>query len=365
MMRILSLADVPPNPNAGASGTEWHTNEALRRRGHEVDALWRDDLGMRIRHGNLRYLIELPARIEHAVRAAFRAKKYDVVQISQPHGYRVAEFSRNNGALFVHRSHGLEPRVAEELRRWHVDRRTAWRRAATAVLAKPLARHMTVTAKRADGHIVLCTDDARYLQERLAVPRERIAVVAPAPPPHFQRDPRPMTAARLRRVLYVSQFAPFKAPEIVAAVMRGLAETHELTWVCAQADHDAVRQLVGVPLQLHDWMPAAGLEHVYDAHGVFLFPSYVEGFGKVFLEAMSRGLCVVASDTSGARDAITHGRDGLLAPVGDAAAMLHHVRSLTMELAVSVSAAAAETASHYTWGRAAQETEAFYESLLR
>ena len=365
-MRILSIADVPPNPDAGVAGTEWHTNEALRRRGHELDALWREDLGMRIRHGNLHYLLELPGRIERAVRVAFRRKPYDVVQISQPHGYRAAAVAHAHGAIFVHRSHGLEPRVAEVMRQWHPDRRPAWRRAASAILAKSLARHMTRTAALADGHVVYCTDDANYLHDRLGVPRERIVVTAPAPPPVFhQQAAPPMTADRLRRVLYVSQFAPFKAPEIVAAVMRELAVTHELTWVCGRADHDAVRRLAGVPLQLLDWMPAANLERVYDAHGVFLFPSYVEGYGKVFLEAMSRGLCVVASDTSGARDAITHGRDGVLVPVGDAAGMVREVRALTLPRAMTMSAAASKTARQYTWDRAARETEEFLERLRR
>ena len=363
-MRILTIADVPPDPDAGLAGTEWHTNNALRARGHEVDALWREDLGMHIRHGNLHYLVELPRRIERAVRAAFRERTYDVVQVSQPHGYGAAAIAHQHGALFVHRSHGLEPRVAEELRRWHPDRRHPWRRAASALLSKSLARHMTLTAKGADGHIVYCTDDAKYLAERLSVAGERIAVVPPAPPAAFHEQAAPpMTAERLRRVLYVSQFAAFKAPEVVAAAMRVLAPTHEVTWVCSRADHDAVRRLVGVPLNLHDWMPAADLQHVYDAHGVFLFPSYVEGYGKVFLEAMSRGLCVIASDTSGARDAITNGRDGVLVPVGDAGRMVSEVRALDLDRAGAMSAAAAATTRRYTWDRAARETEAFFERL--
>lgn len=363
-MRILTIADVPPDPDAGVSGTEWHTNDALRAQGHEVDALWRHDLGMRIRHGNLRYLVELPRAIERAVRDAFRSRTYDVVQVSQPHGYRAVHIAHEHGAVFVHRSHGVEPRVAEEVRKWRPDPRPFARRAASALLARPLARHSTLTAKRADGHIVYCTDDARYLAERLGVAGERIAVVAPAPPAAFADDDAPpMTSDRLRRVLYVSQFAPFKAPEIVAAAMRALAPAHELTWVCGKAHHDAVRRLAGVPLELRDWMPAAELKRVYDAHGVFLFPSYVEGYGKVFLEAMSRGLCVVASDTSGARDAISHGVNGLLVPVGDANAIVNEVRALDLQRAAAMSTAAVATAREHTWARAARETAAFFERL--
>lgn len=362
LMRILTIADVPPDPNAGVSGTEWHTNAALRSLGHHVDALWHTDLGRRIRHGNIRYLLELPRAIEDKVRRA--GNDYDVVQVSQPHGYRAASIARERGAIFIHRSHGVEPRIAEELRRWCPDQRSLLRRAGSAMLSPALDRHMRRTAKMANGHIVYCTQDADFLNSRLGVARERIAVIAPAPPFEFaDSPPEPMTAARLRRALYVSQFAPFKAPEVAAAVMRSLADTHELTWVCDRRHHDAVRRLIGLRVELHDWMPASELRSVYDSHGVFLFPSYVEGYGKVFLEAMSRGLCVVASDTSGAHDAITHGKDGVLVPVGDASAMADAVKALSLDRAQRMSAEAVSTARSYTWGRAARQTAAFFHRL--
>ena len=42
-LRILVGADVSPDPNAGASGTVWQMNEALRRRGNQVDEIWAED----------------------------------------------------------------------------------------------------------------------------------------------------------------------------------------------------------------------------------------------------------------------------------------------------------------------------------
>ena len=363
-MRILTIADVDESPDGGVAGTEWHTNNALRALGHDVLAYWRRDLGMRIRHGNLRYLAELPRAIERVVRTAFRTATFDVVQVSQPHGYRAVRAAHDHGAVFVHRSHGVEPRVAEEVRRWVPDRRPLRRRLSSALIAAPLARHSTLTAKRADGHIVYCTEDANYLAARLHVPRERIAVVAPAAPVAFTESTVPsMTEDRLRRVLYVSQFAPFKAPEIVARAMRALASTHELTWVCGAQHHATVRKLAGDDVELLDWMPAADLQRVYDGHGIFLFPSYVEGYGKVFLEAMSRGLCVVATDTSGARDTIAHGVDGLLVPVGDAGALIDAVRGLDLDHAMRMSVAAAAKARLHTWERAARETAEFFQRL--
>jgi glycosyltransferase involved in cell wall biosynthesis len=362
-MRILFMADVEKDPHAGAAGTEIRTIDHLRRLGHEVTEIWANDLGRRIGHGNLHYLLELPFAYRRALRRAWSRGPYDVVHVNQPHGWRAAKWLRGR-APFVHRSHGFEPYAEEVLARWRAsDERSMPRRTFSAAIARLLARHGRLIAKYADGHIVSSSLDANVLIERFHVPPERVAVIPQAAPDAFLETPAPpMTSERLRRVLYVGQFAFFKAPTIVAEAMRKLAGESELTWVCAPQHHEQVRALVP-SVRVQSWMPEDALRQVYDTHGIFLFPSYYEGFGKVFLEAMSRGMCVVASDVGGAHDVIAHGRDGMLVPPGDSDAIASAVRSLDLERASAMSDAAAQTARAYSWARVANETAAFYERL--
>ena len=63
-LKILMMADLPPNADSGAAGTEYQTMEALRRLGHEVDAVWADSLPHRIGHGNLHYCLSCLMHIE-------------------------------------------------------------------------------------------------------------------------------------------------------------------------------------------------------------------------------------------------------------------------------------------------------------
>ena len=110
-----------------------------------------------------------------------------------------------------------------------------------------------------------------------------------------------MDEGRLRRVLHVAQFAFFKAPTITAGAMNLLARAEpdlQFTWVCDLTPEANRRAEI-----LH-WTTQDALRDIYDRHGIFLFPSFFEGFGKAFLEAMSRGLCVVASDVGGMHDLI-------------------------------------------------------------
>ena len=374
-MKILFMADVEPDPNAGAAGTELRTAEGLRRLGHEVDAIWAPQLGRRITHGNLHYLLELPRAYRREMLRAFARDHYDVVHVNQPHGYLAAK-AKPPGTVFIHRSHGVELRAEEVLRPWRArfekTRPALPRRIASNAIAALLARHTHRIARYADGHIVSCSDDAAFLTERLGVAPHRIAVIPQASSDAWLDRPiRPTTNERLQRVLYVSQFAFFKAPMIVAEAMRMLAARDarlRFTWVCSRAHHPDVRALLGEAadrVALLDWMPQEELIDVYEAHGIFLFGSFFEGFGKVFLEAMSRGLAVVATDVAGAHDVISDGENGLLVPPGDAASMADAVMSLLASLprAVSIGARAAATARAYTWERVARETAAFYEGI--
>lgn len=378
-LKVLMMSDTPADPNRGAAGTEVQTLNALRALGHEVDAIWADDLRRRIRHGNLHLLLELPRSYERAAVDALRRKGYDIVHTNQPHGFRAARTVHRlwPRTVFIHRSHGFELNVEETLRPWRErfssDERSVVRRIASRTLAPLLARHVHAIAREADGHIVSSSLDAAFLHERLGVPRQRIAVIAQAAPDSYLRDdPPPMDAQRLRRVLHVAQVAFFKAPMITAAAINRLAAAEReprFTWVCDRASEGSIRTLLtgeaNERTEVRHWTTQDALRDVYDQHGTFLFPSFFEGFGKAFLEAMSRGLCVIASD-AGAMHDIIDGHNGVLVPPGDADALADAAIAIIHDLegAHAMSAAAARTAREYSWDRVGRETADFYRARL-
>lgn len=61
---------------------------------------------------------------------------------------------------------------------------------------------------------------------------------------------------------------------------------------------------------------------------IFCLPSYREGLPKVLLEAGACGLPSVTTDTSGCREVVEHGVNGLLVPVGDAKALAEAILRL-------------------------------------
>jgi hypothetical protein len=221
------MADVLPTVDSGAAGTEYQTIHALERLGHEVDALWEGTFAHKIRHGNLHYLFELPSEYRKTMQGSLAAKDYDVVHINQPHGYLAAKaLSRSESrSVLIHRSHGFEMRVEENLKPWRkqyydYDGRPLFNKLASKIVALGLSRSCRGIALHADGHIVSASQCRDFLRDGMRVPAERIAVIPQAAANSFLEQPATtMTAKRLTRVLYVGQFAFVKAPMIVAAAM--------------------------------------------------------------------------------------------------------------------------------------------------
>lgn len=72
----------------------------------------------------------------------------------------------------------------------------------------------------------------------------------------------------------------------------------------------------------------------FDAADIFVFPTYAEGFPRVILEAMARGLPVVSTRVSGIPGLVKEGRDALLVSPGSpnevAEAVIRIVRDVTL-----------------------------------
>ena len=380
-LRFLCVADVPPNPDAGASGTQVRLVEWLRQIGHDVDAVWTSELPHRIKHPNSHDVFEKPIGYRNAVRKHVSAGSYDVICVNQPMGYLAAKEhqSRRSRGVFIRWSmgleYGLEQALREWLPRWNLRKRSPIKTIPGKLLDRMIYRQECLIAKYADGHIVLCEKDRDYLIDHFKIPAERTMNVHQAPLELFQSvSSQPFTAERQRRILSVGQFIPYKAIYHIAEVVNNvlLSDPDALfSWGgCRELDRSSARALLDSSIQNRIEVPGklddGEFLRLFDSHGIFLFPSINEGFGKTFLEAMARGLCVVATNVGGMKDIIQHGKNGFLVEPGDIPSMAEHIKALQQDfdLARRISAAAMETSREYTWERVARDTATFCRKLL-
>jgi glycosyltransferase involved in cell wall biosynthesis len=97
----------------------------------------------------------------------------------------------------------------------------------------------------------------------------------------------------------------------------------------------------------------AELVRLFQQADLFVLPSLAEGFGHVYLEALSCGVPIICTDNGGGADIIQHGENGWVIPAADPAALadclswaLSHRRYLR-----EMREAARALAENYSWSR--------------
>ena len=68
-------------------------------------------------------------------------------------------------------------------------------------------------------------------------------------------------------------------------------------------------------------LPSPDLVKLYKSSDCFVFPSLIETFGIVLVEAMASSLPIITTDGDGCRDIIRNGEDGMMARHGDSISM--------------------------------------------
>lgn len=378
-LHILVGADTPANPNSGAAGTVYATNNALRELGHDVEAIWGDDLPHRIRHWNLHYLLELPRAYRNVVRARCELREPDVIQLSQPYAWLAAQEHRRRRrrGIFVNRSHGLESLQDAALATWTgrlgAPAQSKPRSWVSARLRSALHSHIDRVVRYSDGLIVPAEEIREHLVQAHGAARDRIEVIHHGVPDVFIDRPRPpLSAERVKRVLNIGQYSTVKGPAlIVDAVQQALALDRELTftWVCASEDHPRVRALFRPEfhprVQLRAWADQTSLLEIIDSHGIFVAHSIYEGAAKACTEAMARGLAVVSSAVGALKDHARQGDVIRLVEIGDVAAMAEQICALAAnpEDAARVGLGAADVAANLRWRHCAEQSVSFYRTL--
>lgn len=180
--------------------------------------------------------------------------------------------------------------------------------ATSRLLALGMRGLIRAAVRRADRVIAGSESTVRDLRAILGVPADRIDLVPYGPGAPPTAEPTPIVELRARLgiptgplVLAVAARRPHKN---LARLVEAMASVPDAVLVLpgypTPFDDDlratARRHGVEGRVVLCGWVDAADLEGLYAAAACVVMPSLVEGFGLPIVEAMTRGVPVVASD---------------------------------------------------------------------
>jgi glycosyltransferase involved in cell wall biosynthesis len=140
------------------------------------------------------------------------------------------------------------------------------------------------------------------------------------------------------RIVFAGRFVPQKNPLTIVQVLAGLKD---LDWHCVMLGDglwfDAVRQEIAKHgmqdrFDLPGWVTPEVVMDWFSRSDILFMPSRSEGLPVVGVQALARGLAIVASDIGGFLDLVENGRNGSLIDVHDLAGFEQTLRRLISDL---------------------------------
>ena len=113
-------------------------------------------------------------------------------------------------------------------------------------------------------------------------------------------------------------------------------------------------------------LPSLDLIKAYKAADVFVFPTLLETFGNVQIEAMAAGLPVVTTNAPGAKDLVYHEKNGLVSEMKDTRQMAENIDRVLSDkgLRETIIQNGLDTCENYHWSDIASKYCKAYEKAI-
>lgn len=353
------------NPQAG--GAEQHLHEIfgrLARRGHEVTLLcsgWRGCApravldGIEVHRVGTRYTFPFVARAHYRRHLAARNADVLIEDVNKVPLYTTAWGARRNLVVVPHlfgTTAFQEAPFPLAAAVWLAERplRLVYGKLPFEAISESTADDLAARGiPRAAVRVIYCgIDSARYTPDPSA------------------RAPRPTFA-------YLGRLKRYKGVDIVLRAFAQLAHPDAVLEIAGTGDHRAALEAQARSLDLGSRVRFLGFISEEEKLALLrrawalAFASPKEGWGITNLEAAACGTPVVASDSPGIRESVRDGVTGYLVPHGDVHAMAAAMARIAASpvLGVSMGIAGRRFAETFTWDRAADETEAHLDAIVR
>jgi glycosyltransferase involved in cell wall biosynthesis len=370
-MRVLMIAGVAGNAEAGVAGIVYNVTEQLRKLGHSVKPLFFDDLLPKTRWPRRFRTVEFAVAITEYVS---RVKSdFDVINIHAPFGFWYGFQRRRRGLHagppYIMTMHGLEER-----RNYAMGREAKKGRADYFRWQNRLWQHFyhmhtyRWSFRTADQCIVTNREALLFLQLHYKLPPDRVWFIPNGVGPEFFHQ-RSSIENSTPRLLFVGTWIDHKGIYPLAeafAQLSALIPGVRLTIAGCTETEQGVRRhfshLVQSSLAVRPFVSRDDMPALYASHDIFVLPSLVEGMPLVLLEAMASGLAVVTTESSGMTDLVEDGHDGLLTIPGDATSLVMAMTKLceNPQLRRQMGNAAQEKMRRFSWTRFAERHEAVF-----
>ncbi len=143
---------------------------------------------------------------------------------------------------------------------------------------------------------------------------------------------------KANRLLVVTRLVETKGVQYILQALQGFRPDYEVVVVGDgpyREDLENLARQLDIPVKFVGWIENDSLElkFLYETSRIFLFPSEVENFPVVLLEAMAAGMSIITTQGTGCAEVV--GNDAILVPPRDSAAIRKALNMLVSHLGLA------------------------------
>lgn len=246
----------------------------------------------------------------------------------------------------------------------HIDTPPSTR---AGILLVPYKKLVLKRVLKAAAYVVVFTDDQKQVMvDRYGLLPAKVQVVPNGVEQQFYtRKPRKMHVKP--RLLFVGRLEFQKNIPMLLKSLDGISELFE-TRLVGNGDQAEEMKALAKELKLKN-LTFAGrksggeLLKEYNNADIFVLTSEREGMPLVLLEAMAMGLPIIATDVTGNRDVVRHGKTGYLVKLGDTKAFQNSLLDIKShpERYRIFSARAQQISEQYAWEKVCKKLLTLYK----
>ncbi len=302
---------------------------------------------------------------EEAARLQRRRGGYALVYAYEDCAQQTFEEAKRHGALCLYDLPILFYRAAVKIQSEEAERFPELRPSlAAANEPEEKLRRKDEEIRLAD-HIFVASSATRTSLVEAGVEPGRVSVIPyGAPNEYFVPQVKPGGPFR---ALFVGRVGPRKGVHYLLRAWSELKlKSAELELVGINEFPPGWLERQGGGVRYRSSVPHQSLGSIYSSANVFVFPSLVDGFGMVLLEAMACGVPVITTPNTAGPDIVESGKDGFIVPIRDAEALkerLDWCASHPKELE-EMGRAARKKAEEYTWAKYRSDLSAKIQTLI-
>ncbi|MFQ5800305.1 MAG: glycosyltransferase family 4 protein [Candidatus Hydrothermarchaeales archaeon] len=231
----------------------------------------------------------------------------------------------------------------------------------TILGASPLMRPILRWVLRSCDRIIAVSKYMKGMLKEFGVEEEKIRVI------HNGVDIQPSPRGKERRIVFIGALVKQKGVDVLIRAFKKVKGKHEDLKLLIVGDGPEREKLetFATKLGLADVEFKGYVEDpnpVFSTQSVLVLPSRIEGFGIVALEAMARGVPVIASKTGGIVEIVTHEENGLLFEKENHMTLARSLTEIFMDekLRDKLVKNGKERVKDFTWKKVVEETEDVY-----